>query len=445
MNNATSLIMSAAGRVSAPPTRQQSPRSDSNSDFLQTVKKATVSESQKKDAAVPADRNQASQDEEKKTDQSHDLSEDTPKAETELNGKDNPASQEAAAAETAGLLSNQIQAQTQSQVENQVISVPSTAAAAATKVSASQPAQANQTLIQAQTLAQMQEFSDTKLAANLQKGKGLESNSNEASPNRQGISLNMETKAMADSPAEKTLAGGKAPIFGQAAAGETAEPSTGLAAEVLETGKAASQSEEGKNPVQPGIGLRKTEKASADKIGENRGDISLQSSGVPQEEAKASDLVKIKVGEGPLNPQSNQFPQDVAKTVLRYSQDGKSEFDIQLTPKELGTIHIQLVFDKGTASVLMNCADPKTQNLLSLNTEQIRSIVQGETGLHTTVQVKEDPSSQNGRQDFDGRGENPQRDAQRQEQQRRNQLDQELFSQQFRMEFQRTGTDGAAF
>lgn len=431
MNNAASLIMSTAGSVSAPPKRQQSPRSDSNSDFLQTVKKATVSKSQKKDTTVPSDRNQVSQDEEKKTDQSHDLSKDTPKAETEPNGKDNLASQEAAAAETAGSLSNQIQALTQ----NQGISVLSSVTV---EIPASQSSQVNQT----QALAQMQEFSETKFAANLQKEKGLESNSL-TSPNRQGISL--KTEVTADSSAEQALAGGKASLFGQAAAGEKSESATVLAAEALQTEKAASQSEEGKNPELPGVSLRKTEEASVERTGENRGDLSLQSSGVSQEEAKAADLVKIKVGEGSLNPQSKQFPQDVAKTVLRYSQDGKSEFDIQLTPKELGTIHIQLVFDKGSASVLMNCADPKTQNLLSLNTEQIRSIVQGETGLHTTVQVKEDTSSQNGRQDFDGRGENPQRDGQRQEQQRRNQLDQELFSQQFRMEFQRTGVADAAF
>lgn len=464
MNNAASSMIHSVGRAAAPPKRQQSSRSTSSTDFLQTVKQASVSKNQNQDPPNDPDKSQGLNDDGNQANKPHETSKDPAKdtskdaaedaakkdaakdAAAADAGQGKAASLEAAMSETAGLLSNSMQNQIgqASQGQNQAGvqaqgQMLSALASSGKTAEALQSGQVKQT--QAQTLGQALPFSQS--AAETAKGLKTAQGKEASSDSKAVISLKTETAAMAKASEQKGSAG-NAQSFGQSAGEKPVSAQS--AAEALQSGKAAGgQTAEEKNLAQQGDSVHKTEKTPSDQTSKSGADSSVQAAGAPQE-AKPSELVKIKVGEGPLNPQSQQFPQDVAKAVLRYSQDGKSQFDIQLTPKELGTIHIQLVFDKGTASVLMNCADPKTQNLLSLSTEQIRSIVQDETGLHTTVQLKEDQSSQNGRQDFDGRGENPQQDAQRQEQQqRRNQLEQELFSQQFRMEFQQIAAAGSAF
>lgn len=142
--------------------------------------------------------------------------------------------------------------------------------------------------------------------------------------------------------------------------------------------------------------------------------------------------VNIKVGESIVNANSENLGQDIADKILYHTAEGKSEFELQLNPKDLGAIRIKLIFESGKAAVLLNCSNPKTQELLMGNADSIRHIIELQTGSETVVTVKED-ASQN-QQDLDGRGQNDRHEEQRQQQQNKDRtVNAELFLQQLKL------------
>lgn len=141
--------------------------------------------------------------------------------------------------------------------------------------------------------------------------------------------------------------------------------------------------------------------------------------------------VNVKVGEGPLQADSPKFAENLADKITANISIGKTEFDLELNPQDLGTIKIKLVFEAGKASILMSCSNPKTENLLLGSAEQIRSMVESQTGSETTVQVKEE--THQSQQDMEGRGENPNKRQQEQRQSSNDTVDAAVFLQQLRL------------
>lgn len=158
------------------------------------------------------------------------------------------------------------------------------------------------------------------------------------------------------------------------------------------------------------------------------------------------DKVFVKVGESAKAAESPSLPANVAEKIVVKTAEGKQEFDIQLTPRELGKISIKMIFEGGKALILMHCSNPQTQQLLSANAEQIRSIVESGTGMHTEVSVKEDAFQNMADQTPDQRGENQARDEQedRLTEKRAGEADTSAFLQRFRLGLAETGVSEIA-
>jgi len=157
----------------------------------------------------------------------------------------------------------------------------------------------------------------------------------------------------------------------------------------------------------------------------------LTGASVNKEEPLDFTKVNIKVAENTTEADSNFLSKDLAEKILHHASEGKNVFEVQLTPEELGSIQIKMTFEAGKASVLLNCSNPKTQEILMGQSENIRQIIEQQTGLETIVEVKEDAYTK--QQDFDGRGQNNRGEEQKKQSQSDDSVNAEQFMQQLRL------------
>lgn len=129
------------------------------------------------------------------------------------------------------------------------------------------------------------------------------------------------------------------------------------------------------------------------------------------------DKIHIKVGDGNLQAENKQFANQMADKILFLKNGDKNEITLQLMPKELGKVTIRLVMEGNMTQVFMTCSNSKAQNLLSLNAEGIRNIVETNTGTNVTVSVNEENKLNHQREAFDGRGEKQSREQEPEKQQ----------------------------
>lgn len=142
--------------------------------------------------------------------------------------------------------------------------------------------------------------------------------------------------------------------------------------------------------------------------------------------------IQIKVGDGePLNAQSKQFPNQLAERIVHQAKEGKQQFDIKLTPRELGEINIKIVFENGRAEVLLSCSNKNTMNLLTQNAQTIGSVIQNHTGSQTTVVVEEGNQAQ--QDTYDGSQHNGRQDAEQEQKNRHTRQQSQDFIQQLRL------------
>jgi len=98
--------------------------------------------------------------------------------------------------------------------------------------------------------------------------------------------------------------------------------------------------------------------------------------------------VYVKVGEG-SNLKSEKFAAELSEKLIARMPAGTQQFVIELNPADLGKILIKLVVFNGRAEIIMQCANPKTYQLVMANADAIRNIVEERTGLSATVTAKE--------------------------------------------------------
>jgi flagellar hook-length control protein FliK len=112
-----------------------------------------------------------------------------------------------------------------------------------------------------------------------------------------------------------------------------------------------------------------------------------------QETVFTAEKVYVKVGEG-NNLNSEKFASDVSDKIFTKMSEGAKQFEIELMPKDLGKILIKLVMMDGKAEILIQCLNPKTQQLVLSSADIIRGIVEERTGTQTTLTVKDDEDKQ---------------------------------------------------
>lgn len=121
------------------------------------------------------------------------------------------------------------------------------------------------------------------------------------------------------------------------------------------------------------------------------------------------DVPKIKVSDGILVKNENDFVNKVAQKILVNIKDGKTEFEINLFPKHLGKIKINILFEANKTILAITCSSIKTKGLIESNIDSIRSIIK--TNTDTVSHIYLDDKESNIRDDRN----NNQGDEQKQE------------------------------
>ena len=149
----------------------------------------------------------------------------------------------------------------------------------------------------------------------------------------------------------------------------------------------------------------------------------------------SEDVINIKVGENAQIADAEMAQKVSDKMLAKFAQH-ENEFEIQLTPKELGKIVIKLVMENGQAHVSMFAEKTKTNSLLAEKAREISSIIEQNTGNKTDVVVVDKQEMEAQYQNKEGKGEGftrQQEEQQRQHQQRLQQEQSRDFIQQMRL------------
>ncbi|MCL1808165.1 MAG: flagellar hook-length control protein FliK [Clostridiales bacterium] len=220
---------------------------------------------------------------------------------------------------------------------------------------------------------------------------------------------------------------------------ETAKPEPAVA-------KAAQQNAQTSNEKSEQTQVEKQAPAKSEANSTKPADIRQETAkGVKQEAAKDfkqeiagparqetqidTEKTYIRVGDGDKIG-SEKFASEVSDKILAKMTEGKQQFEVELMPRELGKIIIKLVMQNGKAEIIMQCLNPKTQQLVMMNMESIRAIVEERTGMQTAVTVKEDAEA---RSDMDGKGQGKQSGQDGQQEKKWAEAEADIFLQQLRL------------
>ena len=121
---------------------------------------------------------------------------------------------------------------------------------------------------------------------------------------------------------------------------------------------------------------------------------------------KGEETVLVKVGETVQLAEPKAADQ-LADSVLVKVQENTNEYELQLSPQELGKIKIKLVLEDGRISVSMFCENQKAADLLGLTSARLKGIIEERTGSEVYVEVqKEDanPYSEQEKENSSSRG-----------------------------------------
>lgn len=87
------------------------------------------------------------------------------------------------------------------------------------------------------------------------------------------------------------------------------------------------------------------------------------------------NLVKISDTASRISNQMSSPAVDIANTITVNMQKGKSEFEMQLQPEQLGKIKVKLISENGRVNIEITASNPRTQSLLATSTEEIKTIL----------------------------------------------------------------------
>lgn len=100
--------------------------------------------------------------------------------------------------------------------------------------------------------------------------------------------------------------------------------------------------------------------------------------------------VNIKVADAPVDTTQSNLADQMVDKILYKMNEGKQEFDLQLNPKELGKLNIKLTFENGNAQVMITCSNSKAQNMMASLTDNIRGILEANTGMTSTIHLQQE-------------------------------------------------------
>lgn len=155
-------------------------------------------------------------------------------------------------------------------------------------------------------------------------------------------------------------------------------------------------------------------------------DSSLEQVEIPDENvlAKTNNLdlskVNIKVAEAPIDTNQADMAKQLADKIMYKLSDGKQEFDLELNPKNLGKVNVKMIFQNGSAELILSTSNSKAHQLLSMQADALRGILESSTGMDSTISLKQAETS-DGQFDRDNfQGESNGQQSQKQQQNERN-------------------------
>ncbi len=151
-------------------------------------------------------------------------------------------------------------------------------------------------------------------------------------------------------------------------------------------------------------------------------DPKLEQMDMPEENvlAKTNSLdlskVNIKVAEAPIDTNQADMAKQLADKIMYKLSDGKQEFDLELNPKDLGKVNVKMIFQNGSAELILSTSNSKAHQLLSMQADALRGILEANTGMDSTISLKqaENSDGQFDRDNFQEQSNNQQNQQQQQ-------------------------------
>lgn len=126
--------------------------------------------------------------------------------------------------------------------------------------------------------------------------------------------------------------------------------------------------------------------------------------------------VVIKISDAPSET-PKAVSHQVADQVSLHYKAGNPQFEMQLYPKNLGRVTVKLGMEKGTLTVEIFAANPKTQSMLLSGSGEIRSMI--ESTVHQPVQVQQPAQNTEWHQQQGNEGQSRQQQQRQQAESRR--------------------------
>lgn len=121
------------------------------------------------------------------------------------------------------------------------------------------------------------------------------------------------------------------------------------------------------------------------------------------------EKVYVRVGNGE-NIDSEKFTSDIAGKILTSFSEGRQQIVIELEPQDLGKIIIKLILQNGRAEITMQCMNPETKQIVMMNAEAIRNIVEENLKMHTSLTLEEELEEYANQDDKDGQNKHEKKD-----------------------------------
>lgn len=132
--------------------------------------------------------------------------------------------------------------------------------------------------------------------------------------------------------------------------------------------------------------------------------------------------INVKVADAPVDTTRADAAQQMADKIVYKLSQGKHEFDMELNPASLGKVNIKMVFENGSAEIIMTTSNAKAHQLLSAHTDALKAILEGTLGMNNNVEVKQ---AENTSEQFDRDNFQEQSERQQGQQQRRRESEQD--------------------
>jgi ribosomal protein L7Ae-like RNA K-turn-binding protein len=80
--------------------------------------------------------------------------------------------------------------------------------------------------------------------------------------------------------------------------------------------------------------------------------------------------------------------QDLKDSIAKQISEGKTEFQVQLKPANMGTLVVNASYENGKTIITIACVEPKTMHVMMQNAAELGSLVQSRLGSPTEVVVE---------------------------------------------------------